>query len=558
MTPNSQFRGVSLAPVLLGGLLAAGWLLPNHYAPWRAFHTDAWTAAALLAIAFWRSAVDRAPLRVGAAGLALLGLALVPLVQHAIGLLPLRSDAFLSAIYLFGAAAAFILGEHWARSQRDGPATLVLLAAAAASVVSVGLQIYQWRGLAASPTWQEFWIYPSGVSRPYANLGQPNQLASLLLWGVLGVAWAWHKGWLRARTACAAAAFILFGVALSESRTAALSLTTAILFLSLRRPACVPKQARRVAQALFLFYLACLLGIEPLSRLVGQHSELSVFERSAGELRFAIWRMALDAIVHRPWLGYGWNHVHEAYLAVLPAHPALADLLVGQSHNLVLDLALWVGIPLAALVTAAALWWLWRLVRLPTDLGQLLALAALAVMLVHAMLEFPLHYGYFLWPFALLAGALSARIGLPVLALPRPAAIAAPAALSLVLATAVHDYFSIETAFTELRFELQHIGQGHDQRPPRVLLLTDWRDFIVMSRAVPAAGMDPQALQHWQDLLIYNTSPLPFRKLVGALALNGRTEEARYWSVRSCAVLAPAQCQALQREVPPSGARPAL
>jgi hypothetical protein len=40
------------------GTLALGWLLPNHYRPWIAFHSDIWIAAALL-LAFvaliWRS-----------------------------------------------------------------------------------------------------------------------------------------------------------------------------------------------------------------------------------------------------------------------------------------------------------------------------------------------------------------------------------------------------------------------------------------------------------------------------------------------------------------------
>jgi hypothetical protein len=30
------------------GTLVLGWLLPNHYRPWIAFHSDAWIAAVFL------------------------------------------------------------------------------------------------------------------------------------------------------------------------------------------------------------------------------------------------------------------------------------------------------------------------------------------------------------------------------------------------------------------------------------------------------------------------------------------------------------------------------
>ncbi|HZY17142.1 MAG TPA: Wzy polymerase domain-containing protein [Ramlibacter sp.] len=553
MNLNREIQGASLGPIILALVMALGWLLPNHYKPWNTFHTSAWIAGALLGLAFWRLAVAREPIRISGAALALLIAALIPSAQHAVGLQPLRGEVIVNSLYLAGFAGAFIIGEHWSRQRPGDAAGLVLMAACIAAVVSVGLQIYQWLGHATNPEWRQFWIFPSGTRRPYANLGQPNQLGSLLLWGLLGTAWAWHKRWIRPGVAIGLAVLILFGVALCESRTALLTLTLLVVFLTLRRPAFVPRNAARVVQALYVWHLVCLFGLEPLNTLMGQQPELSMFARSAGDLRWSIWRMALDAALERPWLGYGWNHTNEAYLQVFPRHPQLADAYLEQSHNLVLDLMLWVGIPLAAVLVLLGSWYLWKLARSVSTMEQLLTAGALAVLLVHAMLELPLHHGYFLWPFALLAGSGAARLQWPSAArLPRTVAVAATVALATASAAVVHDYLQVASAFTELRFQLMRIGRNHDETPPPTLLLREWTDFIEMSRVPPKAGMTQAQIEHWKDLLIYNTSPLAFRKVVGAYALNGHPEQARYWAERSCAVLPPVQCKAVAKEWMPA------
>ncbi len=549
MNWTREFQGPSLYVVLLTIVFAAGWLLPNHYPPWNTFHANAWIASVLLGVGFWRLLADPLPVRISPAIGFLAGVAAIPWIQHWIGLLPVAGDALMGSLWQVGFAAAFALGEHWGRLRRGQPAVLVLSAACLAAIASVGLQIYQWLGFASNLRLEEIWVFPSPGQRPYANLGQPNQLASLLLWGLIGCAWAAHKGWLGRWGATIVAAVILFGVALTESRTALLTLTLAFAVLSVWRPRFLGSRALRTAQLLYLWYLACLFSLEPLGTLLGREAPLTVFERSAGELRFELWSMALEAARERPWLGFGWNHMNEGYLLVFPNHPRFVNWYAEQSHNLVLDLVLWVGWPLALGLLACIALWLRRLMRSLTSTEQLLTAAALAVMLVHAMLELPLHHGYFLWPFALLAGSANAGMNpAPLFAVPRRAAIAMLVALSCVVGIAVRDYFHVEAAFAELRFQLQHIGRDHDKRPPETVLLTGWRDFVVMSREEPHAGMPDAQIRQWRNLMLYNSSPLAFKKLVGALVLNGRLEEAQFWADRSCAVLAASLCKGMMSE----------
>jgi hypothetical protein len=547
---ESRVAHISLLAVLLTVVLAVGWLLPNHYQPWNTFHTNAWVAAALTCVALWRLASDPRPVGISRATVFLACLALIPWLQHWLGIVPLFSPALMDSLYLLGFATAFAVAEHWGRSRPGQPAFLVLLAACLSSLVSVGLQLYQWLGYAADMAATNIWVYPSiAAGRAYGNLAQPNQLASLLLLGLLGGGLAWHKKWLGRVPAVLVSLVILTGVALTQSRTALLTLTAGAVLLAVWRPAYIARATVRCVLLLYAYYLICLLGLGRVGEFLGLDATVTVLERSAGEMRLMLWRMALDASTERPWLGFGWNDTNEALLLVFPRHPQFANWYAEQSHNLLLDLVLWIGWPLAIVLTACCAAWLWRALRSIASAEQFLALSAMGVLLIHAMLELPLHHGYFLWPFAFLAGSVQAGLGAPAIAsLARKAAFAILVVQGAFLGVIVRDYLHVEASFQELRFQMLRIGTGHNEQPPETLLLQDWADFMVMSRATPAPGMSPQEIDKWKELLLFNTSPLAFRKVIGALTLNGRPEEARQWAERSCIVLPDVLCKPLAHE----------
>jgi O-antigen ligase len=546
---RSALQAAPMSHLLLVLALALSWLLPNHYRPWPAFHSNAWMAGVLGLGALWLLAGRRGAFQLSAPMLFLVGVAAVPWLQHFAGLVALRSDALVSSLYLAGFAAAFAFGQQGESGTAGRPAQWVLLAAAAAALVSVGIQIYQWLGFAADQGIKAIWIMDSDGARPYANFGQPNQLASLLLWGLLGIAWAWHRRWLPGKVASGLAAYILFGVALTESRTALLTLSMGTLLLLVLRPAIVERPVLRATLWLYGLYVVFLFAIEPLGQVLGVNHALEIFQRSGIGLRGGIWRAAWDAAWERPWTGFGWNHSNEALLAVAPRHAVFRNLYTAQSHNLVLDLILWVGWPVFLLLAGGIALWFWRVVRSVRSGEQLLMVAAVMVLAMHAMLELPLQYGYFLWPLGILAGAASAQAGFRSFGvLSRGIAIAVIAGFMMLLAVIVRDYLNIEAAFAQASFQALRVGKVHDQRPPETVLLTDWTEVIVMSRTVPTAGMNDAQIQQWKDLLIYHVSPWTMRKVIGALALNGRIEEARLWDERTCTLLEASLCNRFLRE----------
>lgn len=553
MKTEFAYKHVSLYAWLLISGLALSWLIPNHYPPWLAFHSNAWVGISLLLIALRVVYISKTSVELERGGIALLLIALIPLLQYMGGLLPLMSDTVLRTLYLFGAATAYILACHWNKIEPFGAASHILAATAIAAVGSAGLATYQWLGLAQNMGLMDIWVLPFAEgTRPYANIGQPNQLASLLLCGLLGVAWSWNKRQIGGLTAAGLAAWILWGVALTESRTVMLTVALGFGVVTVAGTRYLQKPEVRAVQALLIFYFVCLFGKGYLAQALGLDIPLSMLERSAGELRISLWKMSLEASLQSPWWGFGWGRSNAGYFLVYEKYQqTFGNTYFEQSHNLILDLALWAGWPFAAIVTTAAGLWFVRTIKTARSVESFIILMALSVFLIHAMLEFPLHYGYFLWPFFALAGSLSSsheNRETPVIRIPKPWSLTIIAGLLVSGFIIITDYLKIEESFSELRFQIARIGSGHDETLPKTWILTDWPDVIALARETPRSGMTGEEIRHWEALLMYNTSPLALRKVIGANRLNGKEAEAQAWARRACWLLSQSACRGLIEE----------
>jgi O-antigen ligase len=124
--------------------------------------------------------------------------------------------------------------------------------------------------------------------------------------------------------------------------------------------------------------------------------------------RFAIWRDALALIQAQPWLGVGFGEFNFAWtLTPLPNRPTE---FFDHTHNLPLQLAAELGLPLAGLVLGLLVWSLWQAWRhcsaLSDETGAPMRAAFVMVLMMalHSLLEYPLWYAHFLLPTGLIAG----------------------------------------------------------------------------------------------------------------------------------------------------------
>ena len=316
----------------------------------------------------------------------------------------LPASLALSGLGLLAAAAVLLAGGAGARASSSAQDMFVLFCAAwvLAGVLNAGVAAVQ----VFAPSWTDGdWIASSSIpGRAVGNLRQPNHLSSLLLWAAIAVvalAELRRIGW---RLAAPLLALMVFGVVLSASRTGLLSvLLLALWGLADRRLA---RSTRALLLVAPLLYAAAWVGMAQwagaASHSFGGAARLAESDISGS--RFGIWANTLALIRAQPLGGVGWGEFNFVWsLTPFPSRPtAFFD----HTHNLPLQLAVELGLPLATLVLALLLWALWRAARAawatPAGLGAAQRCALMMVLMIglHSLLEYPLWYAYFLLPTA--------------------------------------------------------------------------------------------------------------------------------------------------------------
>lgn len=525
--PSAAVVGAAHArPLFLIGCVALvlAWQLPGHYPPWVAFQQEM-VAAVGAALIGW--AVVAQAQRLVWPRLALLALAVagVPLAQRAFGLIAFNSTAILATLYVLGFALAMVAGATMARTAaaREFVPPIVSTFAVGACISAL-LAMMQWQHVGVPNLW--ITDLAPGM-RPYANFAQPNHLATLLACGVGAFVFAYESRRLGGVATSAGLALLGIGLLATQSRTS--WLFVAVLVgggLVLRRRAALRTSLAALCVGGALFVLG-VLAWAPLNEamLLTSHSLSSRLQ--AGP-RQVLWPLMLAASLRRPWFGYGWNQSgvaqFDAALDFAPAHYYFQS-----AHNVVLDLLLWNGWPIGLLVAAAIGWWFWRRLQVCRSGAGWALLAAVLAAWLHALVEYPLSYAYFLLPIGLLMGIVEGSESSAPLPTARRLSLALPLAVACAFGSwAAMEYVEVEASMRVQRFVLAGVGIDKVDSAPRpdVKLLDAELALLDLATAPVRAGMSEAELAAMARLVALNAFPRPLFRYATALALNGRTQEA--------------------------------
>jgi len=317
------------------------------------------------------------------------------------------------ALALHGASAGAVDVAGWFR-----PLAIALAVNGVCCAFIAWLQIFDIQMID-----NDFIALPTRLGRAGGNIGQPNQFADALLWGLIALVPLAQsrrgrvQGALRSRLEqlawFAAGLFMILGVVLAGSRTGMVATVMIALWGAtdrhLARPLRLGLVLAPVAVIVLQFVVGAWAHAHALPIVLTDRSDAT----SALAFRDEIWASSLALIKAQPWLGVGWGQFNFAW-TLTPSFARGAGL-VDNAHNLPLQLAVELGVPAAVLMIGLLLFALWtalrRLWRLPGDAGVAgrSALMIVVVLGLHSMLEYPLWYAYMLlptaWAFGLTMGA---------------------------------------------------------------------------------------------------------------------------------------------------------
>lgn len=431
----------------------------------------------------------------------------------------------------FGRAAAHCIANAW-------------LAAALLSCLAAMAQYFGYSTSLAP------WVSPTGLGEAYGNLRQRNQFATLTSIGLLALLWQVAQprglralGWLML-----AAALLALGNAASGSRTGLMQWVLVAALLAVWHRA-LARRVWVVGVAAVGFYLLAVRGLPWLLELTTGFQATGLLGRLQEDVgcssRRVLWANVLHLIAQKPWLGWGWGELDYAHFITLYPGERFCDIL-DNAHNLPLHLAVELGIPVAVLVCAALLRWVWlaKPWRAIEPTAQL-AWGVLAVVGLHSLVEYPLWYG----PFQM---AVAASVGLLAYARPLAGTIEQNRGLAPVFAGVVATIVIAILAYTTWDYRrVSQLYQAQESRLPDYQtdtlakvrdsrLFRDQVEFAELTTtpitAANAELMHALAL----DLLHFSPEPRVIEKVIESAVMLRRDEEALEYLVRYRAAFAQA------------------
>lgn len=500
-------------------ILAICWLIPDHFPPWTAYHTEApaFAAIALIGIAL----IQYKNIKISQAEVYLIVLLLAfsarPLFFHE----QYTGDALVGVAYI----GLISIAHKWI--QIESVATKVyhsvqLFLIWVAIVVSFQVLCQQ---LQISTEFGDLILEPLSNGRARANLGQPNQAATSIVLGAVAVLALNARKQLSVASTILVQIYFAVAIAATQSRTAILSELMVFIYLNIygfRWSRSLFKSFFTLMPLLFLSFgywlWVCLLA-------ESGGGELQVGLRMMPGTRELIWKQFAIAIVEKPFFGWGWGQLAAAQQFGANAFPGVEQ--ANYAHNIILDSLVTFGMPFSVFVIICVFRWFFKVSSLmQRNFDAYWALAMLMPLMVHSLLELPHAYSYFLVIAAVLVGFInSCEIGDNLIGLHKSIVSIFCLAWIILIISIAYEYCLVEGDFRINRFENRRIGVTPSEYVvPKIRLLNQYGDLlsVMRMRATPNMPMhDVLLLEKVSER--FGWAPLIFRSIL-ASALNGRVE----------------------------------
>ncbi|WP_118180973.1 PglL family O-oligosaccharyltransferase [Paraburkholderia phosphatilytica] len=421
LTPISRY----LSLVLLAIALILPYAVTVHTYPIPTFYSE-YTALALYlllgASLVLFAACAREPLRVGMPTVALVPLLFGVLLIAQTVVLPVAQPSinWLGAGYLLAALMATYAGFVFNRANlMETALRWAAVALVLGGLFAVFCQVIQLFHLEPK-------VSPLVVSynvlierRPFGNMAQANHLATYIAFAAAGALFLTQTRRLPVLVWAVLSVIFSAGLALTVSRGPWLQMGVIVVagfwmaFAEGRRNPGRPGNVREwlIPVVLFALFVAVNAGI----RWANVHYHLELDESAADRFkdarqiapRIALWKYGWTMFRMHPLLGVGWGDFPRYQFDLVRALGGVE--IANNAHDIFLDLLAKTGVVGVAIVLVGLLAWLLRVVLAPHTAARIFGVALIGVLVMHALVEYPQQYMFFLLPAMFVFGLLETK-----------------------------------------------------------------------------------------------------------------------------------------------------
>lgn len=498
-------------------LFSLSWLLADHYSPWDSFHSEALSLFAISCLVTGLLVVQKKILIPGIISWVVLG-GLLPWLQYAAGISLFAGDALLVSFYLSGLLLGILFGFAIASQPID---YLMGLAHAfwIAALISAAIGLVQW--LQLTEPLGIYVVQTGRGARAMGNLGQPNQLATLLLMGIAALVYLYERKGIGKFTFILAITFITAVLVLTQSRAGMISVLVVGSFLVWKQKTIPLRVSRNEVLGWVIGFVLGALCLPYVSEILMLGGARNLAATESVSERWLIWRQVIYAIAQAPWVGYGWNQTPTASAVGALAFPGALP--YTNAHSIMLDLMAWCGVPIGLLIIGVTAYWLLSRLRSLNRVDAVFAMAGLLPIAVHSWLEFPFAYAYFLIAAGFMVGIIEAgHASVKTIRLGVTGLRGFLAVWMMIGCCIAYEYLLIEEDFRIVRFESSNLGATPGSyEVPNIWMLSHMAAMLKAARQPPEPNMskvDIENLHKASERFIFGSVRCRYAM---ALGLNG-------------------------------------
>lgn len=493
-------------------LIAIAWIIPNVSNPWASFWMESVAGIGLLSL-FIKISKRQSLLVEKKIIFFFVFLIIAVVVSYLMDSSVYFEDCFFVIFFSLLFVVAVIFSQNFCEAHRYLFSIILFV-----TIVSCGIALTQWLII----DYDRLYIrdIPPG-NRYFANTGQPNHLGTLINWGVVSVFYFYERREVSKLTAVAVIILAIVGIHLTQSRTAILQLFSTVFLFFLfkyRKTILLPNHLAVLIVSLFfsLFFL-----VKEISEIIKGGGGRDLIEMGARSSRFEYWYSMLHAVLIHPF--GGWGVQGGARAQIEGSFLYIKESIFQYSHNILLDAAIWFGLPVAIAFLVFLFLFYISLFRKVNVYYKAYSFFCLNIFLIHCMLEYPFAYLHVLIPVGLFVGIIQCDNVHGVL-IKKHVVLGGLLLIIISFLIIMSDYIKIENYSQVLRFQKNNIiTEKFDE--PNILILEQTLNFIKSSNVVPSKNISPEAaLVYYQVALRYGTY---FTLLNASLAALENNDEAK-------------------------------